>query len=89
MLSALCQPAPRPCSRQGASSAPSHTQVKALEETFSCSRKFTNSANLVSLIMGGDGVDFETEGKDKNNFNTQMKRDKQNTMLQIQYKYTV
>lgn len=39
--------------------------------------------------MGGDGVDFETEGKDKNNFNTQMRRDKQNTMLQIQYKYTV
>lgn len=63
MLSALCQPVPRPSSRQGASSAPSHTQVKALEETSSCSRKFTNSANLISLIMGGDGVDSETEGK--------------------------
>lgn len=87
MLSALCQPVPRPCSRQGASSAPSHTQVKALEETLSCSRKFTNSANLISLIMGGDGVDFAE--KDRNSFKTLMKKGKQNTVLQIQYKYTI
>lgn len=37
--------------------------------------------------MGGDGVDFAE--KDRNSFKTQMKKGKQNTVLQTQYKYTI
>jgi len=78
MHSALCLFVSVPFRSAGASLCPiPHTSNRVRGNFQLHIRKSSNNANLIgSLIMGGDGVYFETEGKTGIASTTQMKRGK-------------